>query len=101
YALQDRGLDTVEANQSMGFPPDLRDYGVGAQILVDLGVRKLKLMTNNPRKVVGIDAFGLQIVERVPVEVPANDYNRRYLETKRDKMGHLLDGLSVSAPKPA
>jgi 3,4-dihydroxy 2-butanone 4-phosphate synthase/GTP cyclohydrolase II len=92
YALQDTGLDTVEANQNLGFPPDLREYGVGAQILVDLGVRKVKLMTNNPRKIVGIDAFGLQIVERVPIEVPPNDHNRRYLQTKRDKMGHLLAG---------
>lgn len=94
YALQDRGLDTVEANQKIGFPPDLRDYGVGAQILADLGVRKLKLMTNNPRKVVGIDAFGLEIVEQVPIIVSPNDYNRRYLETKRDKMGHMLGALS-------
>ena len=91
YALQDTGMDTVEANQKIGFPPDLRDYGVGAQILVDLGVRKAKLLTNNPRKIVGIDAYGLEIVERVPIVVPANDFNRRYLETKRDKMGHLME----------
>ena len=93
YALQDTGLDTVEANVQIGFPPDLRDYGIGAQILVDLGVRKLKLMTNNPRKVVGLDAFGLELVERVPIEVEPNDHNRRYLETKRDKMGHILTGM--------
>lgn len=93
YALQDTGLDTVEANVQMGFPPDLREYGIGAQILVDLGVRKLKLMTNNPRKVVGLDAFGLELVERVPIEVEPNDHNRRYLETKRDKMGHILSGM--------
>ena len=92
YALQDTGLDTVEANVQIGFPPDLRDYGIGAQILVDLGVRKLKLMTNNPRKVVGLDAFGLELVERVPIEVEPNDHNRRYLQTKRDKMGHILTG---------
>tara|TARA_B100000686_G_scaffold344272_1_gene426580 strand:- start:3830 stop:5026 length:1197 start_codon:yes stop_codon:yes gene_type:complete len=91
YALQDTGMDTVEANQKIGFPPDLRDYGVGAQILVDLGVRKAKLLTNNPRKIVGIDAYGLEIVERVPIVVPPNDFNRRYLETKRDKMGHLME----------
>ena len=93
YALQDTGMDTVEANQKIGFPPDLRDYGVGAQILVDLGVRKAKLLTNNPRKIVGIDAYGLEIVERIPIVVSPNDFNRRYLETKRDKMGHLLDQL--------
>ncbi len=92
YALQDTGLDTVEANVQIGFPPDLRDYGIGAQILVDLGVRKLKLMTNNPRKVVGLDAFGLELVERVPIEVEPNDHNRRYLQTKRDKMGHIFTG---------
>ncbi|MBI4328726.1 MAG: bifunctional 3,4-dihydroxy-2-butanone-4-phosphate synthase/GTP cyclohydrolase II [Chloroflexi bacterium] len=93
YALQDAGLDTVEANEKMGFPPDLRDYGVGAQILYDLGVRKLRIMTNNPRKVVGIDAFGLQVVEMVPIQVAPNDHNRRYLATKRDKLGHRLDQL--------
>ena len=93
YALQDTGLDTVEANVQMGFPPDLREYGIGAQILVDLGVRKLKLMTNNPRKVVGLDAFGLELAERVPIEVQPNDHNRRYLQTKRDKMGHILTGM--------
>ncbi len=95
YALQDTGLDTVEANLQIGFPPDLRDYGIGAQILVDLGVRRLKLMTNNPRKVVGLDAFGLELVERVPIEVSPNDHNRRYLETKRDKMGHILPGMAT------
>ena len=93
YALQDTGLDTVEANVQIGFPPDLREYGIGAQILVDLGVRKLKLMTNNPRKVVGLDAFGLELAERVPIEVEPNDHNRRYLQTKRDKMGHILTGM--------
>ena len=92
YALQDTGLDTVEANERIGFPPDLRDYGVGAQILVDLGVRKVSLMTNNPRKVVGLDAFGLELVGRVPIAAAPNEYNRRYLETKRDKLGHLLGG---------
>ena len=91
YALQDRGLDTVEANERLGFPPDLRDYGIGAQILYDLGVRRIELMTNNPRKIVGLEAYGLSIVRRVPVRVRANRYNRRYLVTKRDKLGHLLD----------
>ena len=91
YALQDRGLDTVEANVKLGFPPDLRDYGIGAQILVDLGVRDLELMTNNPRKVVGLEAYGLRIVKRVPVAIPPTRHNRRYLATKRDKLGHLLD----------
>jgi 3,4-dihydroxy 2-butanone 4-phosphate synthase / GTP cyclohydrolase II len=91
YALQDGGLDTVEANVKLGFPPDLRDYGIGAQILVDLGVRRIELMTNNPRKVVGLEAYGLSIVKQVPIRIPANRHNRRYLKTKRDKLGHLLD----------
>jgi 3,4-dihydroxy 2-butanone 4-phosphate synthase/GTP cyclohydrolase II len=91
YALQDRGHDTVEANEVLGFPADLRDYGVGAQILADLGVGKIRLLTNNPRKVVGLSAFGLEIVDRVPIEIMANDVNRHYLEVKRDKLGHLLN----------
>jgi 3,4-dihydroxy 2-butanone 4-phosphate synthase/GTP cyclohydrolase II len=91
YALQDTGLDTVEANLKLGFPADLRDYGIGAQILVDLGVKNLLLLTNNPRKVVGLEAYGLRIVRRVPIEVRANATNRNYLVTKRDKLGHLLD----------
>ena len=93
YALQEQGRDTVEANEDLGFPPDLRDYGIGAQILVDLGVRQMRLLTNNPKKVVGLKAYGLEIVERVPVEVPANQNNLRYLATKRDKLGHILKGL--------
>ena len=91
YALQDRGLDTVEANVRLGFAPDLRDYGIGAQILADLGVREIELLTNNPRKIVGLEAHGLRIVKRVPIELPATRHNRRYLATKRDKLGHLLD----------
>ncbi len=91
YALQDQGLDTVEANEELGFKPDMRGYGIGAQILVDLGVRKMKLMTNNPKKMVGLDGYGLRIVEQVPIEVPANEYNRCYLECKKLKMGHLLN----------
>jgi len=91
YALQDRGLDTVEANVKLGYAPDLRDYGIGAQILVDLGVREIELLTNNPRKLVGLEAYGLRITKRVPVHVKPNRYNRRYLTTKRDKLGHLLD----------
>jgi 3,4-dihydroxy 2-butanone 4-phosphate synthase/GTP cyclohydrolase II len=91
YQLQDRGLDTVEANERLGYPADLRDYGIGAQILSDLGVRRIELLTNNPRKIVGLEAHGLSIVKRVPIPVPATRHNRRYLSTKRDKLGHLLD----------
>jgi 3,4-dihydroxy 2-butanone 4-phosphate synthase / GTP cyclohydrolase II len=90
YKLQDEGLDTVEANEKLGFRPDLRDYGIGAQILRDIGVGKMKLLTNNPKKVVGLHGYGLDIVERVPLEMDANDVNERYLKTKRDKLGHLI-----------
>jgi 3,4-dihydroxy 2-butanone 4-phosphate synthase/GTP cyclohydrolase II len=90
YQLQDQGKDTVEANEALGFPADLRDYGIGAQILADLGVRKLRLMTNNPRKVVGLQGYHLEIIERVPLEIEPNPCNAKYLETKRDKLGHLI-----------
>ena len=90
YSLQDQGLDTVEANETLGFEPDLRHYGVGAQILEDLGVRKLNLLTNNPKKVVGLSGFDLEIVDRIPVEVEVTDENRTYMKTKKTRMGHIL-----------
>jgi 3,4-dihydroxy 2-butanone 4-phosphate synthase/GTP cyclohydrolase II len=90
YELQDQGHDTVSANEKLGFPPDIRNYGVGCQILRDLGVRKMRLMTNNPSKYVAIDGYGLEIVERVPLEVSPTDRSRKYLEAKKNKMGHLL-----------
>jgi 3,4-dihydroxy 2-butanone 4-phosphate synthase / GTP cyclohydrolase II len=91
YCLQDKGLDTVEANQKLGFKPDLRNYGIGAQVLVDLGVRKIRLMTNNPKKIIGLQGYGLSIVEQVPIEIEPNEYNRCYLECKKLKMGHWLN----------
>ena len=90
YRKQEEGLDTVEANVALGFPPDLRDYGEGAQMLVDLGIRRLRLLTNNPRKIAGLEGYGLEIVERVPIVIPANAHDRRYLDTKREKMGHFI-----------
>ena len=96
YALQDAGSDTVEANHELGYPADLRDYGIGAQILVDLGIKEMRLLTNNPRKVIGLEGYGLKIIERVPLEIEPNSINRRYLETKRDKLHHLL--LQDDAP---
>jgi 3,4-dihydroxy 2-butanone 4-phosphate synthase/GTP cyclohydrolase II len=96
YALQDQGLDTVEANERLGFQPDLRNYGIGAQILVNLGVRKMRLLTNNPKKMVGLEGYGLKIVEQLEIETEPNEYNRRYLKCKQLKMGHLLNIDTVS-----
>ena len=90
YELQDQGKDTVEANEALGFKADLRDYGIGAQILVDLGIRSMRLLTNNPKKIVGLEGYGLRVAERVPIEVPASDANRFYLRTKQDKLGHIF-----------
>ncbi len=91
YQLQDQGMDTVEANIALGFPEDMRDYGIGAQILEDLGIKKVKLMTNNPKKLSGISGYGIEIVERVPIQMNHNEKNKFYLETKKEKMGHLLN----------
>lgn len=90
YKLQQRGYDTVEANLKLGYPMDLREYGLGAQILADLGLNKVRLLTNNPKKIIGLEGYGLRVVQQVPIRVPPNPHNRRYLRTKRDKMGHLL-----------
>jgi 3,4-dihydroxy 2-butanone 4-phosphate synthase / GTP cyclohydrolase II len=93
YELQDKGLDTVEANLQLGFKPDLRDYGIGAQILVDLGIRKMKLITNNPKKIIGLEGYNLEVVERVSIETSPTDHNLLYLKTKKKKMGHLLENV--------
>ena len=90
YVLQDQGMDTVEANLELGFQADMRNYGIGAQVLVDLGVKKMRLLTNNPKKIIGLDGYGLSLVEQIPIEIEANEFNRCYLECKKSKMGHLL-----------
>jgi 3,4-dihydroxy 2-butanone 4-phosphate synthase/GTP cyclohydrolase II len=101
YELQENGLDTVEANLELGFPPDLREYGIGSQILADLGLSTIRILTNNPRKITGIEAFGLKVVEQVPIEVPPNDENKRYLGTKRAKLGHRLHHQDLRFDEPA
>ena len=93
YKLQDEGFDTVEANEQLGFDPDLRDYGVGAQILVALGVRKMRLITNNPRKIIGLEGYNLKVTGRVPIEIEPRPENRKYLLTKCQKLGHLMNIL--------
>ncbi len=93
YALQDEGYDTVEANERLGFKPDQRDYGIGAQILRDLGVRSMRLLTNNPRKFVGLEGYGLSVVESIPIEIPASEFTRRYLKAKKEKLGHRLKSV--------
>jgi 3,4-dihydroxy 2-butanone 4-phosphate synthase/GTP cyclohydrolase II len=97
YALQDQGHDTVEANRILGFEADLRDYGVGAQILTDVGVGRMHLLTNNPRKIVGLSAHGLEVIDRIGIEIPANEVNQYYLSVKRDKLGHLLEHVADAA----
>ncbi len=100
YALQDAGQDTVQANESLGFKPDLRDYGIGAQILLDLGLKSIRLLTNNPRKIVGLEGYGLRITGREPIHIAPGDYNKTYLQTKREKLGHLADEVAAPTETP-
>jgi len=93
YALQDEGLDTVEANEMLGFKADMRDYGIGAQILVNLGIRKMKIMTNNPKKLIGLEGYGLKVVGRVPIEAKPHYKNIKYLSVKKEKLGHILKNV--------
>ena len=97
YALQDRGADTVEANVLLGLPADKRDYGIGSQILADLGVHEMRLLTNNPKKITGLEGFGLRIIARVPIATEPTKYNAQYMQTKRDKMGHIFERAAASA----
>jgi len=101
YALQDKGRDTVEANEELGFAPDLREYGIGAQILVTLGIKKMRLMTNNPKKIVGLEGYGLEVTEQVPIETEPRAENIRYLTTKCQKLGHLMQTLESKQRKNA
>jgi 3,4-dihydroxy 2-butanone 4-phosphate synthase/GTP cyclohydrolase II len=93
YKLQEKGFDTVEANLKLGFPPDLRDYGIGAQILADLGLTTIQLLTNNPKKIIGLSGYGLKVTKRIPIEIPPNKTNKKYLETKKKKLGHLIKNI--------
>lgn len=95
YALQDKGMDTVEANEKLGFKPDLRDYTVGAQILADLGLSSIRLLTNNPKKIAGLEKYGLKIAERVPIQVECNKFNKKYMETKKEKLGHIMEEKGI------
>jgi len=96
YELQDRGADTVEANLALGLPADKRDYGIGSQILVDLGVKEMRVLTNNPKKIYGLEGYGLKIVGRAPLQTAPTPHNKHYIETKRSKMGHMIDEVGVS-----
>jgi len=100
YSLQDEGQDTVEANESLGFKPDLRDFGIGAQILLDLGLSTIRILTNNPRKIVGLEGYGLTVTGREPIQMAATDHNRGYLRTKREKLGHLLTASDDERSRP-
>ena len=91
YNLQDKGLDTIQANEALGHKADLRDYGIGAQILVDLGLKNIRLLTNNPRKIVGLEGYGLRVIERIPLEIEPNPFNYKYLKTKKEKLSHSLN----------